>query len=131
MVCISCTYQRPLFSIRTFSKENTDSITGQIKSTKGYNYWSIKKMTRLGGYSKIIIMDSVRNKITTSYSKRNPLHIHDGNIRYYKKVCYYSASGEIEKITKYINQNHYRFSRKIIDKTIYYQNGKRIKSLHE
>lgn len=128
---ISCTYQRPMFSIRTSCKKITDSITHQKKHCKNYNYWGVKTATRIGTYTKVVTLDSLENKITVFYMKRNSRNMDGSYFRSYKKVRYYSVAGRKEKVTKYIKLNSCRFSSIVVDKTIYFENGKRIKSAKE
>lgn len=129
IVCIGCTYERPLLSIRTSREIFSDSVTHKIRKRSDYNYWGLRKITRLGGYSRVEECDSLGNKISVGHGKKKPLKIHDGNVRYYRKVCYYMPSGEKGKITKRIFQNRGRGGYVVTDKTIYFKNGKRIKPI--
>jgi len=55
-------------------------------------------------------------------------HMDDGYARLCVKVTYYSSSGEIEKISKRIFQNRGIFGTSK-NETIYFEDGKRIKSI--
>ena len=131
MAFINCTYQRPLLSIRVSTKVVTDSVTHGIKKTNNYNYIGVKKITQLGGYSRMRQFDSLGNKSVVLHWKKKPLNMHDGNVRYYTKIFYYTSLGKKEKITKRIVQHQGVGGYVVLNKTIYFENGKRIESVSE
>jgi hypothetical protein len=52
--------------------------------------------------------------------------MHDGNVRSYMKIYYYTPSGYVEKIEKRIFQNQGRGGKNVVNKTIYPKNRKRV-----
>ena len=131
MMCMNCTYQRPFLSIRILTKVVEDSITHKIRKQNNYIYWGLSKVTRIGGYSRMVQFDSLGNKISVRHWKKKPLYMKDGNVRYYTKVIYYRSSGKKEKITKRVFQKQGVGGYTVFDSTIYFENGKRIKSVNE
>lgn len=131
-VCISCTYQRPLLSIRISSKLIIDSVANHKIKEKDYRYISLRAHTvNAAGYFKAIEFDSLGNKIKVSKWKKYPLQpMNDGYARLCIKMVYYSSTGDIEKISKRIVQNR-GVGGTSKNKTIYFKNGKRIKSMNE
>ncbi|HSY60221.1 MAG TPA: hypothetical protein VK796_00030 [Cytophaga sp.] len=133
MICIGCTYQRPLLSIRKSSKVIIDSISHHESKVKVYRYISLSgRSINIAVYVKGIEFDSIKNKIKVGRLKKTPLEqMNDGYSDMHSKVVYYDSSGRIVRISKRIHQNRGLTSRTKVYKTIYFENGKRIKSVNE
>jgi hypothetical protein len=127
MMLVGCTYQRPLLSVRTSSKTFIDSLANNKRVLNGYKYWELKKATYIGGFSKVVEFDSLGKKVEVGFWRQNPLNMCDGNVRYCSKFIFYSNSGEVEKITKRIIQNRGIAGKTVVNKTIYFENGKRVR----
>jgi len=129
ILCIGCTYERPFLSMRVGTMIFKDSITQHIIKQKEYRYISLRaRAVNVAEYFKKNEFDSLGNKIKVSKLKKDPVqHMDDGYARLCVKVTYYSSPGEIEKISKRIFQNR-GISGTSKNKTIYYENGKKVKN---
>jgi hypothetical protein len=131
-VCISCTYQRPLLSIRKSSKTIIDSDRKRTIKQKAYLGISFRTYSvNAIGYAKRIEFDSLGNKIEVRKWKQTPLDPMNAEYaRSCSKLVFYSSTGDIESISKHISVSRGQAGRHkniIID----FQNGKRIKSVYK
>lgn len=124
---VSCTYTRPIISFRTNCETKNDSITNNIVKEKSIKYLSLHRLAIIGQYNERIELDSKGNKIRIIQSKKTPAYILDGHVRYYRKEKLYDSTGTITQVNRRIFQSQGRGGKTIIDKTIIYKDGKRIK----
>lgn len=124
---VSCTYSRPIISVRTNCKTKNDSITNNIVKEKSFKYLSLHRLAIIGQYNERIELDSKGNKIKVIQSKKTPVYIFDGHVRYYWKETLFDSIGTIIQINKRIFQSQGRGGRTVGDKTINYKDGKKIK----
>jgi hypothetical protein len=124
---VSCTYTRPIVSVRTNCETKKDSITNNIVKEKSFKYLSFHRLAIIGQYNKRIELDSIGNKIRIIQSKKTPAYIFDGRVRYYRKEQLFDSNGNIIQVNKRIFQSQGRGGRTVIDKTIIYKNGKKIR----
>ena len=129
VVFSGCEYSRPLTAIRVLKYSETDSTTNKKVKAYSYKYLSYSEFAVVGSFSKRKLYDLNGNKTREIYTKKIALKNDDKNVKNLTMIKYFNVDGKLTHIDYKTFRNKDKIKEYLEKKTIYYKNGKEIKTI--